>query len=447
MKNIKKFLICLLIFVLNLIILTACETNDGENKADITKELNTNNTDNEKEAGEIKVELIKTHDEKHGRYNFAYKRSALSVRKEMFEKYELTDGHIQKFFDIAEMVYDKLSDFFPQSSYYAKVDPPRPEIISYHSVSKQWGYEPYLYADYSYSSSQSNAWADPWSNATYYAEGLLEQYLTKIDIGFPAIVCHELGHLFIYGYYIWDWELLCESAKYYLTAEFPVIDSIGGITSPHDWKNFSTINLDWRRFFGLADKYGYEIISDTLKEMQKLTHPNYETGNDNEALFKLFRQVLTQKTGDDIDYYFADLSNTVNIQGVNYDITMSSFALVGDFNDSDIEALSGMTGLTNLTLFNNQISEISLLLIDTLANLPNFTHLDLAMNPITDISALARLTNLTNLVLFENQISDISALAGLKNLTTLFLENNPLTAEQIAELREALPDTKIFADY
>jgi len=52
------------------------------------------------------------------------------------------------------------------------------------------------------------------------------------------------------------------------------------------------------------------------------------------------------------------------------------------------------------------------------------------------------------LTLVENQISDISILAGLTSLERLFLGDNPLlTSRQIEELRKALPNTEIYADY
>jgi Leucine-rich repeat (LRR) protein len=59
----------------------------------------------------------------------------------------------------------------------------------------------------------------------------------------------------------------------------------------------------------------------------------------------------------------------------------------------------------------------------------NLTELYLYDNQISDISALAGLTNLKELYLYNNQISDISALAELKNLIALSLTENPLNVE------------------
>ena len=52
---------------------------------------------------------------------------------------------------------------------------------------------------------------------------------------------------------------------------------------------------------------------------------------------------------------------------------------------------------------------------------------------ISDISALSELTNLKSLFLYNNQISDISALSGLTNLETLLLQGNPVLEKKSQE--------------
>ncbi len=59
--------------------------------------------------------------------------------------------------------------------------------------------------------------------------------------------------------------------------------------------------------------------------------------------------------------------------------------------------------------------------ISSLGKLTNLKLLDLASNPITDISPL-KLTNLESLSLSGNQIEDISSLAGLTELKELDLD-------------------------
>jgi Leucine-rich repeat (LRR) protein len=59
---------------------------------------------------------------------------------------------------------------------------------------------------------------------------------------------------------------------------------------------------------------------------------------------------------------------------------------------------------------------------------------DLSINQISDISPLANLTNLTELGLWQNQISDISALvenSGLGSGDTVYLTGNPLSTTSV----------------
>jgi internalin A len=70
--------------------------------------------------------------------------------------------------------------------------------------------------------------------------------------------------------------------------------------------------------------------------------------------------------------------------------------------------------LTDLSLGNNQVSEIS-----PLSGLSNLRMLSLSSNQISDISPLSGLIGLTDLSLGNNQVSEISPLSGLIGLTLL----------------------------
>jgi len=109
----------------------------------------------------------------------------------------------------------------------------------------------------------------------------------------------------------------------------------------------------------------------------------------------------------------------------------------------DISPLSALTNLTQLSLSNNQVSDISpisalmnLMELDLRDNqvsdispisaLMNLMELDLRDNQVSDISPISALMNLTRLSLISNQVSDISPLMNLKNLNVLWLQNNPI---------------------
>jgi hypothetical protein len=462
----KKIIFALIFILLVSIITISCSNDNGAVEINEHSENNLSE-DNQIEniAEEIKnflpQELIRTHDEKYNRYNFAYKRNTLSIRKEIFDE-RLTDEHIRKFFDGAEIMYDKLSAFFPENDL--------PEIFAYHAVPPQWGSEPGLYDDYSDIAAIAGAWADPWLNATFYYENNFAIILSMIDIGFPRIVCHEVGHLFtMYASaprqyynapYVWDSELFAELAVYYLASEMTVINAFGEIVT-----TYGEQDLFWGRFFSLVEKYGYKLISDTFKEMVTLAAD--DTRNDSEAAYNLFKQVLSQKTGDDVDYFILNPGESIiNIQGRPYDTTFTRELLLNSANleDSDIEPLRYMVNLTRLQLVDNQISNISNIAtlsnltslalsgnqindVSALAGLTNLSELFLNNNKISDISVLTGLTSLTLLILDNNQINEVSALKDLKNLTVLALRDNPISTEQITELRQALPNTEIHADY
>lgn len=73
-------------------------------------------------------------------------------------------------------------------------------------------------------------------------------------------------------------------------------------------------------------------------------------------------------------------------------------------------------------------------------------HLDLSNNVISSVSALSSLKTLETLDLSDNNIGDVSPLYSLKNLKMLHIEQNGLSAEQVSELKAALPDCTIIAE-
>ena len=91
---------------------------------------------------------------------------------------------------------------------------------------------------------------------------------------------------------------------------------------------------------------------------------------------------------------------------------------------SNLAGIENLTGLTNLWIRANSITDIG-----PLRGLTGLTTLNLADNSLTDIGALSGLTNLTFLAINENEtITDVSALRGLTNLTgTLWMHSNAIT--------------------
>ncbi|EAF5666480.1 leucine-rich repeat domain-containing protein [Listeria innocua] len=90
-----------------------------------------------------------------------------------------------------------------------------------------------------------------------------------------------------------------------------------------------------------------------------------------------------------------------------------------------IESIEGIQYLPNLTtiyLYNNKITDISLL-----ANSTKLEILNLTGNQIKDFSAIANLTKLHTLELTDTGLSDIGFISNLTELKELFISQNRLT--------------------
>ena len=113
----------------------------------------------------------------------------------------------------------------------------------------------------------------------------------------------------------------------------------------------------------------------------------------------------------------------------------------------NLQMLSSMTQLKNLTIRNMPVSASSLAVIAALPNLENLVlsncslsnitnlskasklvNLDLSGNAIADVSALSFMEKLTTLDLKKNALTNLSALSGLNSLTTLDVSYNSLTS-------------------
>ena len=88
----------------------------------------------------------------------------------------------------------------------------------------------------------------------------------------------------------------------------------------------------------------------------------------------------------------------------------------------DIASLKSLTKLKYLYTYNAGIDDAQLAeIVPVLSAMPGLEALSLADSKITDVKPLFQLTNLKN----------------------IWLNGNPLTADQIAELRAALPNCQI----
>jgi len=329
MKNSTNFLIGFIILITLTGIFAGCTNNNdtinnasnAETKPGVKIEIETT-AEPEKEfeePAEIIPQLVVNLDEKTNMYQFVYKKSVLNMSKEKFDEYNLADDNIQKFFDKMEKVYVLFADFFLVHNL--------PEIFTYNSVTK----------DYKESvGANANAFSRVAENATYYVEGLLEGYLKDIDIGFPAIVAHEVGHLFtgwadwdkgIYyngSTYVWDFEVFAVIATEYLTSlpDFKLISVIGDYVPITD-AEYQKIAKEWDgyeewfktyqgfiyfKIITIIEKYGYDTLHEVLAEMInrdiRTRIGDAIIGINTKDTFDLFFDIYAEKTGENVKKEF-----------------------------------------------------------------------------------------------------------------------------------------------
>ncbi len=112
-----------------------------------------------------------------------------------------------------------------------------------------------------------------------------------------------------------------------------------------------------------------------------------------------------------------------DIQGLEFAVNLTDLDLAGN-PIKDISPLGDLMNLMHLGLGFTNISDSDL---SPLASLTSVEALDLSGNQITDLSPLSALTFLRKLDLQHNQITDLSPLAALTTLIDINLRDNPLS--------------------
>lgn len=106
-----------------------------------------------------------------------------------------------------------------------------------------------------------------------------------------------------------------------------------------------------------------------------------------------------------------------------------------------ISALGEFDALERVDLSDNKISNIYIF-----EWIKGVKYLNLSRNRISDLNPLLNMDGLEVLNLSENDIGDVRILSRLTWLKELYIAGNGLSAEQVEELRSALPNTTIYAD-
>ena len=179
----------------------------------------------------------------------------------------------------------------------------------------------------------------------------------------------------------------------------------------------------------------YEAQGDTEQALRVLSVGASRVGGDaiNEMSVRLRGGAAATPEPDD---------GSVTVAGTTFPADAVSVVLSGKgLNDGDLAALCRLSGLQNLSLADNAISDLR-----PVAALTGLSTLQLSDNRVSDLSALSGLGALKTLYLDGNPIQDFSPLYGLSGLRTLSMKRITVSPEALEALEQALPQCSVFAD-
>lgn len=133
---------------------------------------------------------------------------------------------------------------------------------------------------------------------------------------------------------------------------------------------------------------------------------------------------------------------TVTVAGKQVDPDTDCFDLSGrKLTEEEMEEIVSLQNLTTLSLTDCGIADVGFL-----ARLPGLRTLYLPSNRVNDLTPLAGLKQLKTLYLDNNPLTDLTPLAELTSLTTLSLQGVEVADYVLEDLREAIPNCRIFCD-
>ena len=148
-------------------------------------------------------------------------------------------------------------------------------------------------------------------------------------------------------------------------------------------------------------------------------------------------QLKTELRGCKIEH--SDLVYFIDICGVMVKEDAAEANLSGQ-SITDISPILRLKNLEKLDLSSNEIENIYTF---QYLNAP-LRELRIANNRISDCNALMYLESLERLDISDNRLFSVSQIKQIQTLRWLKITGNPLSEEQVAELRAALPDCEII---
>lgn len=224
-----------------------------------------------------------------------------------------------------------------------------------------------------------------------------------------------------------------KSFRDYLTAQAFVIEIDTGKIN-HFARNRTTEEIN---HFILEQKPGKEALLNLVLTARDLPEERQWQGTNTAAiLLKIDNTILKGQDLFNCQLTFVDFTDC-DLSGTKF-----QSANLGNcyFNKMVLSAIFQGTNVENsdLNLHFYGIKDINFL-----KEFKGLNQLKLGVNQIIDISPIKELKNLIQLDLSHNQITDISHIKRLKNLRNLFISVNQMDENQIAELKEVIPDLVI----
>ncbi|MCA1031425.1 leucine-rich repeat domain-containing protein [Bacillus timonensis] len=173
-----------------------------------------------------------------------------------------------------------------------------------------------------------------------------------------------------------------------------------------------------------------EPVHQSLEVSIEVTSQQQEVSSNNQEVKEGTQATETVTTTEDVvsipdvnlEQAIRDALNIQDGQLTKQDLAGLYSLYVSGFGIQSLEGLQYATNLTDLSVWDNQIKDIT-----PIKSLTNLIYLDLESNMIQDISALSDLINLETLWISNNPISDISSVANLSLLSVLYADTTSIS--------------------